>query len=217
MAIEVLEDVKGGTHLEIDHGDRFCGWYSFKTEVRKEEIPLNYKKTGLRYEFSICDYNYRFVMPSKIEFVGGLITYSDGERNLGVFRYPRNSDGKFCAPLSLDEKKLDEMVSSSKEELDKLLTMKPPLVFEAFRIPQYGFELFDLSLQAREGISELTDIDFVETLKREHERIIAEKIEEIKSKILSIPNYLLILQNVLDCQWKDFNEVSLMTDKILFI
>jgi hypothetical protein len=217
MAMEELIDVEGGTHLEIEHGERFLGWYSFKTPIRKEEIPLNYKKTALKYEFTICDYNFRFVMPPKIEFVDGFITYSDGERELGIFRFPRDQDGKFCAPISLDQKKLDEMVNSPKEELDKLLLMKPPLVFEAFRIPQYGFELFDLDAQARERISKLTDIDFVESLKREHGDFIVEKTKKIKSNILSICNYLLILRNVLDHQWKDFNEISLMTNKIIHI
>jgi len=156
-------------------------------------------------------------MPPKIEFVDGLITYSDGERKLGIFRYPRDEVGKFCAPISLDEKKLDEMVNSSKEELDKLLSMKSPLVFEAFRIPQYGFELFDLDLKALERISELTDIDFVETLKKMRANFVIQKTALIKSKILSISNYLLILKNVLDYQLKDFNEVELMTDNIIHI
>lgn len=217
MAVEILEDVKGGTHLEIDHGERFRGWYSFKAPVREEEIPLNYKDTDLKYKFSICDHNFRFVMSPKIEFAGGLITYSDGERKLGVFRFPRDQEGKFCAPICLDQKKLDEMIEESKKNIEKMLSMKPPVVFNAFKIPQYGFELFDLDVQAQERISEFTDIDFVESLKREHERFIAEKVEKIKSKILSIPNYLLILRNVLDRQWKDFNEVSIATDKIIHI
>ncbi len=217
MAIEELIDVEGGTHLEIEHGERFLGWYSFKIPVRKEEIPLNYQKTDLKYEFTVCDYNFRFVMPSKVEFVDGLITYSDGERKLGIFRYPRDEGGKFCAPISLDAKKLDETVNSPKEELDKLLTMKPPLVFEAYRIPQYGFELFDLDLKAQEQISELTDIDFVESLKKLHTNFIDEKTAEIRSKILSDCNYLLILRNVLDRQWKDFSEISFATNKIIHI
>ena len=217
MTIKELIDVEGGTHLAIEHGKRFLGWYSFKIPLRKEDIPLNYQKTDLKYEFTVCDYNFRFVMPPKIEFVDGLITYSDGERKLGIFRYPRDEDGKFCAPISLDAKKLDEMVTSSKEELDKLLSMKQPLVFEAFRIPQYGFELFDLDLKAQEQISKLTDIDFVESLKNIHVNFVTEKTAEIKSRILSNCNYLLILRNVLDRQLKDFNEVSLMTDKIIHI
>ena len=64
---------------------------------------------------------------------------------------------------------------------------------------------------------EITDIDFVESLKREHEKVVAEKVSEIKSRILSIPNYLLILKNVLDRRWKDLDEVSLATDKIIHI
>ena len=194
--IEELIDVEGGTHLEIDHGGRFRGWYSFKVPVREEEIPFNYKDTDLKYKFSICDHNFRFVMPPKIEFAGGLITYSGGERKLGVFRFPRNQDGKFCAPVCLDQKKLDEMIEESKKNIEEMLSMKPPVVFNAFKIPQYGFELFDLDLQAQERISELTDIDFVESLKREHECFIAEKVEKIKSKILSISNYLLILHKM---------------------
>lgn len=214
MAIEVLEDVKGGIHLEHEHGERFRGWYFFKTPIRKEELPLI---EDLKYEFNICDYNFRFIMPSKIEYVDGLITYRDGERQLGVFRFPRDRDGKFCAPICLDQKKLDEIVESSKKEIDEMLSMKPPLVFEAFKIPQYGFELFDLDLKAQEQISELTDIDFVETLKGEHEKAILEKTEEIKDKILSISNYLLILRNVLDRHWKDFDEVSQMTNNIIHL
>ena len=217
MAIEELKDVEGGTHLEIEHGERFRGWYSFKTPVREEVIPLNYYDKGLKYNFSICDYNFRFVMPSKIEFADGLITYSDGERKLGVFRYPRDGTGKFCAPLCLGQKELDEMIESSEEELKRLLSMKAPLTFDAFKIPQYGFELFDLNLQASERISKLTDIDFAEMVKRKHEGLIVEKTEEIKGKILADCNYLLILQNVLDRHWKDFEEVSKMTDNIIHI
>ncbi len=217
MTIEELIDVEGGIHLEIEHGERFRSWYSFKTELRKEEIPLNYKKTDLKYEFTVYDHNYRFVMVPKIEFDCGLITYSKGERNLGVFRYPRGPDGKFCAPLSLGQKEIDVVIEKGGVELEKMLSMKPPVVFEAFRIPQFGFELFDLDTPALERISKLTDIDFVESLKREQADFIAAKFSEIKGKILSNPNYLLILQNVLDYQWKDFAEVSLVTNKIIHI
>lgn len=215
MAIEILEDIKGAVHLEPFHGERFRGWYLFKTALRKEWVWLNYKDK--KYEFTVCDFNFRFVMPSKIEFADGLISYSEGERLLGVFRFPRDKHGKFCAPICLDQKKLDEMIEESKKDIEEMLSMKPPLVFEAFRIPQYGFELPDLDSQATERISELTDIDYVGSLKKEHEKIIAQKTEEIKAKILSIPNYLLILRNVLDRHWKDFDEVSRMTDKIIHI
>lgn len=212
---EELKDVKGAVHMVHEHGERFCGWYFSKVPLRKENIPLNYKDTDLEYLFTICDHNFRFVMPSKIEFIEGLITYSKGERDLGVFRFPRNEKGNFIAPLSLD--RADDFINLSKEELDEILSSKGPLVFEAFKIPQYGFEIFDLSEFNIKEISELTDADFIVSIKQEHDRIITEKTEDVKSKILSGCNYLLILQNVLDRQWKNLDELALATDGILHI
>jgi len=213
----ILNDIEGAVHLVHEYGERFEGWYFSKTFIYKKEITLNYKNNQIIYTFDHYDYNYRFIMPSKIEFVGDMISYSNGERELGVFRFPRDKGGKFVAPISLDKKKMTELMDLSKEDKDKLLSMQAPLVFEAFRISQYGFELFDLTDDTIEDISKLTDSEFVLYVKEYQSLIIREKTDEIKEKINSIPNYLLILKNTLNRQWKNINDAVLATDEIIHI
>ncbi len=213
----VLNDVEGAVHLIHEHGERFEGWYFSKNILEKKDLTLKYKKIQLTYNFNVLDYNFRFVMPSRIEFIGGLISYSNGERELGIFRFPRDADGKFIAPISLDNKEINDYMNLSKDAIDKLLSLKEPLIFEAFRIPQYGFELFDLTPEIIEDIRKDTDDEFVEYVKSVPDRVIKEKTAEIINKINSGINYLLILRNVLNRQWKDLNEVSLATDGIIHI
>ena len=217
MERETLTDVPGGTHLEHEYGERFRGWYAFKTPLKKEKAPLNYRKKEIEYEFTISEHVIRFVMPSALEFEDGLITYTNGERDLGVFRFPRDGDGKFCAPIHLGEKELDDMVNSSEGELKRLLSRKPPLVFEAFRIEQFCFQCFDLDIKAERDISLITNLDFADSLRMDHLHYIDERMNEIRDKIMSLPNYLLILRNVLSRQREDYDEVSIMTNKIIFI
>lgn len=215
MAIEI-KDVENAFHMEHEHGERFRGWYFFKNFLEKKTIPLNYEDTDLNYRFNIYEYRYSFIIPSKIEFGNGMIAYTLAERRLGIFRFPRDEGGGFVAPFPVT--KIEEKFKKlSEEELKKLLNAQKPLVFEAFRIPFYFFKLFDISDYDLKEISEITDKDFTIAIKKEHERVINEKVEEIKNKILSLPNYLLILQNVLDRQWKNLNDLATATDGIIHI
>lgn len=215
MAIEV-KDVENALHLEHEHGKRFRGWYFFKNFIEKKSIPLNYKDTDLNYLFNIYEYKYNFIIPSKIEFSEGMIAYTLPERMLGIFRFPRNEQGKFVAPFPVInvERKLMDL---SEDKLKELLRAQQPLVFEAFRIPIYSFTLFDLNDFNMKEISEITDLDFIASVKKEHEHVINQMIEEIKSKILSLPNYLLILENVLNRQWKNLGELATATGGIIHI
>jgi hypothetical protein len=154
-------------------------------------------------------------MPAKLEFNTGMIAYNRGERELGVFRYPRDEKGLFVAPYPL--KKLDDFRKLDPEDMKKLLNRKEPLVFEAYKIPQYGFEIIDVNnLNIRE-IANITDIDFAMSIKGEHDRLVGAALEETKQKINSSPNYLLILINVLNCHWKNLEEVACATNRIIHI
>jgi hypothetical protein len=206
--------------LSMKYGERFNNWYMFKTFLRKQNLPLAYKDLDLNYLFTVWDYNYRFLMPDKFEFSRGTISYTNAERILGVFRFPRNAEGDFFTPLSMkeiQEKVKEGMNKLSQQEIDKLFELKSPVVFNAFKIPQYGFEYIDVSDFNLKEISDITDPEFVTTFKVKFDQIIEEKVEEVKKKILSIPNYLLILENTLDRQLRDLKEVSIMTNEIIHI
>jgi len=214
--VEELKDIEGAYHIEHDYGERFRGWYFSKIFIEKKTIPLNYKDTDLSYRFSIYDFKYRFIIPSKIEFSKGMIAYTSDERQIGIFRFPRDEKGHFVAPfpaIALEHK----IKTLSDKEVMEMLKMEKPLVFEAFRIPMYGFKLFDLSDYDLSEISGITDKDFTTAIRIEHNSLIENRTEEIKNKILSLPNYLLILQNVLDRQWKDLSDLSTATDDIIRI
>jgi hypothetical protein len=214
---KILVDVEGAVHLAHEYGERYIGWYFSKKIARHENLPLNYKDTDLSYRFIVSNYNYRFVMPMKIEFVGGLISYSDGDRALGVFRFPRDEKGNFIAPISLKQKNIDDMINMSEEEIKDIFSRKGPLVFDAFKIPQYGFEFLDISDFNIQEIGALTDSLFAQKIKDEFNNHLKSHIEEVQAKITSSPNFLLILQNTLDKKLKDLNEVSLMTGNIIHI
>ena len=207
-----LKDVEGSS-IENIYGERYRGWYVTKKFVETQNLPLNYKEYDLSYRFNIFDSHYRFVMPSKIEFQEGLITYSNGDRNLGVFRFPRDKEGNFVNPLNLNQPL--NLMELSKTETDAMLQKKPPLVFEAFKIPQYGFKLLDISGSDVQSIAKITDTNFAKEIKVEFDRILTEKTNEILNRISSGPNFLLILQNTLDRQLKNLLEVSIMTGGII--
>lgn len=211
--VEEIVDIEGSEHLYHSHGDRFLGWYFSKTF--KEEISLPLNESGDQYSFKVCDYNYRFIMPPKIDFKGGLLTYSTADRELGVFRFPRNSEGDFIAPISLTPK--DLTLTFSDEEAKEMLSMKPPVVFEAFKIPQYGFELFDIGEKCLQDIEYITDKSVSLRVKEDFESLLNKSVNEVLDRIKSTPNFLLILQNLLDKKLKDLNEVSVMTNKIIHI
>lgn len=205
--MEYLEDISGADHMESEWGERFRGWYFFKRPLRKETLFHN----DVTYAFNVCNYHYQFIMPSKLEFSGGLISYSDAERQLGVFRYPRGENGRFSAPISL-KGLVKDVMNLTPEEIKSLISNRQVLTFEAFRIPQYGFEFFCV-----------TDQDFKDmgpvghAFCEEYEWVLRGKMEEVKSKITTSPNYLLILRNVLDFELKNMSEVAFMTGEIIHI
>lgn len=214
--IEELKDIEGAVHMVHDHGDRFRGWYFFKEFVEKKSIPLKYRDTDLSYMFNIYDYKYMFIMPAKIEFCEGMIAYTPAERHVGIFRFPRDEEGRFRAPFPAMEIE-DRIRNLTEEEIKDLLKSKSPLVFEAFKIPRYNFKLFDLNEFTMKEISEITDEDFVLSIKKEHERVIKENVEEIKKKVLAQPDYLLILENTLNRIWKDPSDLVTATGGIIHI
>jgi len=210
---EEIKDVEG-SNLEHIYGERFRGWYVTKKFLRAESLPLNYKDFNLSYRFNIFDNRYRFVMPAKLEFDGKLITYSVGDRNLGMFRFPRDAQGNFSAPISLSHKSLN-VVDMSPEEVVKVLAKKPPLVFEAFKVPQYGFELIDVLEKDAQELATITDNSFAEMVKKEYDKFFSERTNEVLEKIKSTPNFLLILENTLGRQLRNLNEISVMSDGII--
>lgn len=215
---ETLVDLKGHEPLMYDHGDRFRGWYKSLEVLRTESHPLNYEDKDLTYTFRVCDYNYKFVMPMKLEFSEGMIAYSDAERLLGVFRFPQKDDGRFSAPVALNKEDLEaDMNNLTEEQLQDLLRNRKVLTFEAFRIPQFGFEYVDINADDLEAIAKITDRGFARTIREAFEQEVRTKEEEVKEKIKSIPNHLLILQNVLNFQLKDMAEVSHMTNNIIHV
>jgi hypothetical protein len=206
--MEYLEDISGADNMEPEWGERFRGWYFFKRPLRKETLSFN----GVTYTVNVCDYHYQFIMPSKLEFSGGLISYSEAERQLGVFRFPRGEDGQFSAPVSMKSLVKDVMNLTS-EEIKSLLSNRQVLTFEAFRVPQYGFEFFCVADRDFEDLASVAGQGF----RGEYEALLEGKVNEVKTKITSSPNNLLILRNVLDFELKDLAEVAFMTGGIIHI
>lgn len=208
-------NLSNAVDMEKKHGERFKGWCFSKISTGMKTIPLNYKDLDLSYRFVVSDYNFRFIMPSEIEFIEGKISYTEAERLLGVFRFPRNDEGHFVVPFSVSVEEIETMMDLPEDDLNKILRNKKPLVFNAYKIPQYGFEFVDITEKNLREIKKLTDPEFVEFVGNEYMKIIDTKIEEVKKKILSDANYLLILKNVLNRQWKNLDEVSVATNKII--
>lgn len=222
MAAEYLEDIKGSDHLELDWGYRFRGWYRTQSFKKTESVSLG--PNDLTYQFKVCEYQFRFILPSRVEFykgIGeegkveyGIISYGEGERLLGVFRYPLGTDGFFAAPLTtVDIQK--QLVDLTPEQVKDLIQKKKVLTFEAFRIPFFGFEYFSLSEFDFSEIKKVAGEDVTSSIRRTYETEVEHKLDTVKEKILSLPNYLLILQNVLDLHWRNEKEISTMTGGIL--
>jgi hypothetical protein len=213
---EDLVDIEGFDHMAHDWGERFTGWYMAKVPLDKQTVPLNYKDTDLSYTFTVADYHYQWFMPSILEFSSGTITYSDGHRRLGVFRFPKDAEGKFGAPLP-NGKTQEELITLSEEEIRELVSNREVLTFEAFRIPQYGFHYLTISDHEFDELAKITDPDFAKQIQGHFEGELATKITEVKEKIEATPNYLLILRNVLDFHLTDMREMISMTGGILYI
>lgn len=207
-----IVDIKGAHHIFHDYGERFRGWYFFKNFLRKETVNIGENS----YPFKVCEYNYQFIMPSKIEFLNGIISYSEAERKLGVFRFPRDEKGEFCTPLSMAELR-DKLMNLTKEEINNLLKKRSVLTFEAFRIPQFGFEFFNIEPQDFKDVTSVFGPETAKEIKSHYDKELEQKIDEVKNKIISTPNYLLILENVLNKNWKNLQEVVFATNNIIHI
>lgn len=212
---EDIKDIEGSDNMEPLWGERFRGWYLTKTEKSCEPKPIGFGE--YQYPLRICDYNYRFIMPSKLEFEDGLITYTAGERLLGVFRFPRDADGKYASPISWNREQVEGLLSMSEEQLKELIQKSEVLTFEAFRIPQYGFEYLDISPVDFSKIGMVTESAFLEDFMQRYDTELNRRIEEVKTKIQSTPNSLFILLSVLNRRAPDMREVALMTDGIIHL
>lgn len=215
--IEYLTDIEGADHLFHDWGERFRGWYMFRHFLREEEHDLHYPGKDVSYTFKVCDYHFKWIMPSMLEFIEGSIAYDKPERLLGVFRFPQNADdGHFSAPIPM-KKISEDLKKMSKKEIEDMIKDRKVLTFEAFRIPQFGFEFISLEDEDLEAIAKQTDRSFAREIRAQFESEISAKEDEVREKILASPNNLLILENVLNRQLRDMAEVSKMTSGILHI
>jgi hypothetical protein len=206
--MDEITDIKGSESLEHEFGERFRGWYVTRALLRKESVQIG---DGLSYSMLVCDHRYQFIMPSKIEFYNGIYTYSESERRLGVFRFPVDSKGEFCTPVSVNK----DIKELSPDEVQNLLKGSV-LTFEAFRIPYFGFEFFYVVDHNFREIERLTGASYLAELKKVYEEQISIRVSEVKSKILSLPNNLLILENILNLRWKNFKEVAVATNNIIY-
>lgn len=215
-AAEDVHDVEDAVHLMHDHGERLRGYYLLKTFKETQTLPLGFSDSTLSYRFSICKFEVRFVMPSKLEFIGGILSYTDSERELGVFRFPRAPDGSFSSPVVIP-KDQQNISSLTEEDIEKLLRAPQPLVFDAFKVPRFHFEYLDITPFNVQEIEQITSADHARVLKTEYDKNFNTLLEGIKTKITSAPNFLLILENTLNQFWKNLDEVAIATSGIIHI
>jgi len=213
-AAETIHDIEGAEHMVHKHGERFQGYYLFKAFKEVQTLPLGIDE--LTYRFNISKFEIRFVMPSKVEFIGGIISYNDGERDLGVFRFPRGLDGKFMTPVAIP-KDPQSVSTFTQEDVEKLLQAPRPLVFDAFKVPRFSFEYLDISSFNVQEIEQITGAEHAQLLKNEYDKNLDKILEGVKAKITSAPNFLLILENTLNQFWKNLDEVALATSGIIHI
>lgn len=216
--MDYIENIKGSDSLELNWGKEFRGWEFAKIFNRTEMISLG---DNLNTQVKVCDYQYRFILPEKIEFFKGIgeegkvefgvITYTEPERLLGVFRYPQNQDGFFKHPIAA-EKTVEDIINMDTDQLKNLIDQKKVLTFEAFRIPYFGFQYFSIT---DEEFDNMGKNDVITSIQSTYVKELKLKISEIQIKIKSLPNYLLILQNVLDLKWKNEAEISTMTGGLI--
>jgi hypothetical protein len=217
-----VEDIPGSVHLKDLWGDRFRGWYQTQLFKRTELIALEVK--DLTYQFKVCDFQFRFVMPPRVEFCRGInadgkieygiIDYSQEQRLLGVFRFPLDEKGFFASPLTTEKIRSDFMFLSAQEMKD-LIQNKKVLTFEAFRTPFFGFEYFNMKENDFNEITILAGDSVSDTIQSTYEKDLADRMSIVKEKILSLPDNLLILQNILDKKYTNEKEISEMTGNII--
>ena len=219
---EYVEDIPGSTHLKELWGDRFRGWYQTQLFKRTELISLEVQ--DLTYQLKVCDFQFRFVMPPRVEFLRGInaegkieygiIDYSQEQRLLGVFRFPLDEKGFFSSPLSTEKIRSDFMFLTAQEMKD-LIQNKKVLTFEAFRIPFFGFEYFNMTESDFNEITTLAGDTVSDTIRGTYEKDIADRMSIVKAKIESLADNLLILQNILDRKYTNEKEISEMTGNII--
>jgi phosphoribosyl 1,2-cyclic phosphodiesterase len=212
LPLEDLVDVPGAEHLALKYGDAFQSWYLFKTFKRHESVASGYQNSSCI--FSVYDYSFRFVIPSRIEIGAGVISYSDADREFGVFRFPRDEQGNFVSPLTLPK---GDVLSLSEEEIKGLLKRQRPIVFDAYKIPRFGFEYFSVSNEEFSAVAGITTVEHAESLKASYESQISIRVEEVKGKISMLPNTLLILRKVLNREMENLDEVATATNNIIHI
>ena len=219
---EYVEDIPGSVHLKDLWGDRFRGWY--QTQVFKRTELISLEVGDLTYQLKVCDFQFRFVMPPRIEFSRGLnqdgkveygiIDYSKEQRLLGVFRFPLDEKGFFASPITTEKIRSDFMFLSVQEMKD-LIQNKKVLTFEAFRIPFFGFEYFSMKENDFNEMTILAGDGISGTIQSTYEKDLADRMSIVKAKIESLPNILLILQNILDKKYTNEKEISEMTGNII--
>lgn len=219
---EYVEDIPGSEHLKEQWGDRFRGWYQTSTFKRTELISL--EGTDLTYQLKVCEFQFRFIIPPRIEFfrgldaggspIYGLIDYSIEQRLLGVFRYPLDEKGFFASPLSV-EKIRENFMFLSEQEMKDLIGKKKVLTFEAFRTPYFGFEYFFMKENDFNEITILAGDSVSNLIRSSYEKEMSDRMLLVKEKIESLPNNVLILQNILDRKYTNEKEIAEMTGGII--
>ena len=226
--LEAVEDLQVSESMEHVWGERFRGWQRLKTFKKTELVVLQkgHKQVHqpINYQFKICTYVFKFIMPKRLEFHKGVsaegkieygvIQYTDDERLLGVFRFPQTETGFFSPPLPAEEIKKN-IINFSGEQLKDLIQKKKVLTFEAFRVPFFSFEYFSISKQDFEEIDKLVPEDISSSVRSTYENTLNGYLSDVKSNIEKLPNNLLITQNVLDLKYADEKEISTMTGNIV--
>ena len=219
---QYVEDIPGSEHLKDLWGDRFRGWYQTQLLKRTELISLEVHE--LTYQLKVCDFQFRFVMVPRLEFFRGLngegkteygiIDYSQEQRLLGVFRFPWDEKGFFASPLSMEKIRSDFMFLTA-DEMKDLIQKKKVLTFEAFRTPYFGFEYFKMTESDFNEITILAGGVISDKIRSTYEKDLADRMSIVKTKIESLPDNLLILQNILDQKYTNEKEISEMTSNII--
>jgi hypothetical protein len=184
---------------------------------------------------NVCSNIFRFILPERVEFQKGwkqntmlrkslnasagskleyaVIKYAEEERLLGVFRYPKTKDGGFCHPKTPEE--IKKILELSEEKVQEMLRVQEVLTFEAFKIPIFSFEYFSVTDEDFGKIGKLVPGDISSSVRTTYESALGKLMSDVKTKIESLPNYLLILENILDLKYKDKNEIVEMTGNII--
>ena len=189
MTAEYVEDVPGSDSLQVIWGsDRLRGWYQTQKFNSTEHINL---KDDITYKINIFDFQYRFIIPARVEFCQGInsdgkieygiIDYSLAERLLGVFRYPLSKGGFFAAPVRSE--KLDKnFLNLSEEELKDLINDKKVVTFEAFRVPFYGFKYPYMTSNDFKEIKILAGDSISNSVRDTYEKTMAQNTAIVKEK-----------------------------------